>query len=480
MNKKQLLLALSASFVLTGCKFDTRVEAGSSTRQESVGTSLNEESSQILGESSVEHWSESMVGVLSEEPNGGTKIDEYLGNGVRLIKNGVSMSDVTFPNGYGFRYEQSFVSFTNKLHAFGSEIIDNLLRGSETNTCVSFFSIISVITMLTECSGDHLRQLILNKLDITIEEMRTNMIKLIKLVSSSNSYSDYVLDVCNSIWIRDNAQYNKECVNNLASYFAAATFGFSDSSAAETAINAYISANTNGLIDPSIQIDDNVQFIIMNVLYLKDSWYLNPDNELSKTEKDFEFVNSDKTITKGKLLNGFYCDGRVADFHTYKQFYIDTYNSVRLTFMVPNEGVQLDEVMTKENIDASRNTRYLISDYQLNEDYHTKCIFPEFETSYNDEILGVIKETLGIENGWYLDSLSLNDNTVPVISIDHEAKLIVDAKGIVGAAATEMYAGAGLQTRKQVYETFEVTRAFGFIVTVAGGINIFAGEVHTI
>ena len=78
MNKKQLLLALSASFVLTGCKTDTRVEADPSEAQDSAATSLNKESIQTLGESSVEHWSESTVGVLSEGLNSGTKIDEYL------------------------------------------------------------------------------------------------------------------------------------------------------------------------------------------------------------------------------------------------------------------------------------------------------------------------------------------------------------------------------------------------------------------
>ncbi len=479
MNKKQLLLALSASFVLTGCKQDTRVEADPSEAQDSAATSLNKESSQTLGEPSVEHWSESTVGVLSEGLNSGTKIDEYLGNGVNVLKNGVSINEVTFPNGYAFRNQPSFIAFTNKLHVFGSEIIEKLLRGSETNTCVSFFSIISVVTMLTECSGDDVRALILNKLDMTIEDMRTNMIKLIKLVSPSNSYCDYVLDVCNSIWIRNNAQYSQECVNNLASYFAATTFGFTDSAAAEAAISAYISANTNGLINPTIQIDDSVQFVIMNVLYLKDSWYLDPNWELSETETTYDFFNANGTIKTTKLLKGFYCDGRVANFPTYKQFYINTYNYVKLTFMVPNEGVRLDEIMTKENIETARNTRYITTDRELKEDYHTNCIFPEFEADYSGQILDAVKESIGIENRWYLDSLSIKENTVPVIAIDHQAKLIVDAKGIVGAAATEMYAGAGLVTNRQVYETLEVTRAFGFLVTI-GDVNIFTGKVNAI
>lgn len=478
MNKKIFLLALSASFVLTSCGKRGGIEAGSKTAQDSYSTTSSNKDS---GESSIGHWNDSTVGVLSEQPHSYQNFDDYLGNGVEVLKNAVSIEDVNIPGGNSYKRDANFIFFVDKLHMFGSEVIAKLIKGSEENVCVSLFSIVSVLTMLTECSGDEVRQLISDKFDITIGEMRENMIKLIKMISpSSNSHGHYILDICNSIWIRDNAEYSQECVNNLSSYFAASTFGFSDTNTVEKALDAYVFTKTNGLINPNLELTDDVVFVIMNVIYLKDSWFVDTEYELSKTEQEYDFHNSDGTITRKKLLQGFYCDGQIASFEKHSQFYIDTENGVRLTFLVPNDGYELDEVMTDTQIFTARDTYYKTTDYKLMEDYHTKCIFPEFEASYKDKILDAVKESIGIENNWYLNSLSEDENTIQVLEIDHIAKLKVDAKGIVGAAVTMSYDGYGMSNHRQVYETFEITKSFGFIITVPGDVNLFTGVVHKI
>ena len=123
-------------------------------------------------------------------------------------------------------------------------------------------------------------------------------------------------------------------------------------------------------------------------------------------------------------------------------------------------------------------------DHELKEEYYTRCLFPEFDASFNGDITSILKEEYGLSEIFKDDKANFNkltDENVYVKKIIHQTKLSVNKIGIEGAAVTIM-AGAGSSGPsgyRTVYSDFIIDQSFGFIIT-RGNAVLFTGVVNNL
>ena len=73
---------------------------------------------------------------------------------------------------------------------------------------------------------------------------------------------------------------------------------------ANKAIQDFVCRNTKGLINNNFNFDINTLFVLINTLYLKDTWN-SLGKELFFTNEEYEFQNKDNSVKSLKLLNGY-------------------------------------------------------------------------------------------------------------------------------------------------------------------------------
>ncbi|MEG0504505.1 MAG: serpin family protein, partial [Raoultibacter sp.] len=90
-------------------------------------------------------------------------------------------------------------------------------------------------------------------------------------VLSSDPYS--TIDLANSIWMSKSDDFEQSFVDVATQQFYATPFAVEFGTAeTDKAIAAWISANTNGTIDPEVQTEASQIMSIINTVYFKGSW----------------------------------------------------------------------------------------------------------------------------------------------------------------------------------------------------------------
>ena len=168
----------------------------------------------------------------------------------------------------------------------------------------------------------------------------------------------FKIQLQNSLWINDTLQYKKEGVDLLKdsfytdSYYAPFT---RNNKAANNAVKDYVFRNTKGLINNDYNFDVDTLFLLINTLYLKDTWN-SKGSELSLTSSTYDFINQNNTTTPTNLLISYYRSGKVQQADGFEYFYTNTATSTRIYFIKPTTK-SLSEVFTKDNLDQILNNR---------------------------------------------------------------------------------------------------------------------------
>ena len=256
---------------------------------------------------------------------------------------------------------------------------------------------------------------------------------------------------------------------------------FSDNEKANAMLNNYVLDKTRGLINPKLELANEMYFALVNVLYLKDIWN-GDDSKLSYTNKEYDFITYSGEVVKQALLKTEYIDGKAYETESFSHFYVMTDAGYRLKFILPKDGYTVDEVFTVDTIMNVNNiTDYNRLDEENGYSNLTRVMFPKFEASYKNDIDAVLKNTFGIRsfynNGQHM--LGLTDENLRLERINHQAKLIVDEKGIEGAAVTVLETAPESALDGNFYD-FIVNRAFAYLLTDKDGNILFSGVVNKI
>lgn len=405
-----------------------------------------------------------------------------------------SIKQLRNPEGLSHQYtysdvtSQSYLSFKAKLKEFAIKFADSFNKhyGHKDNVLCSPLSVELCLGLAIRSSSNKTKEELINAFGID-ESTFNQYYKLFfnelyhTIVNDDNQLVSQLL-LTNSIWFDNDVLLNENTLDALRDDYYCYSYEVDfnrDNKKSNEAIENFINEQTKGLIKPHLELSPLTYFVLMNTLYLKDLWNESGD-ELSTTIDKYKFVNYDKSQIDINLLSGYYFDGKTLTTDSYSSFYTTTNKGVKIYFMKPNDGYDIKDIFNKENISYMLGNNFIYTDDVLMERYHTRCLFPEFKGDGDEDIIELLKDDFQIQTLFdeRCDFSTICNDDVFCSEVKHIAKLEVNKKGIEGAAVTYMaLAGASAPVTdpyKDVYETFIVDQAFGYVVTYKDAI-LFSG-----
>ena len=392
-----------------------------------------------------------------------------------------------------FRDEQ-YLNFLNKFDNFSatiSSLIYEEYKDEKENFIISPVSIYMGLAMLVETTDGIAREEILNALGMTYDDVSTYTKLLYAQLNEEDSTQSVIgiekkmfeKNLKNSIWIDDNINFNEETLKTLADKYNCSSYSapFKDANRrANKAIKDYVSNSTRDLINQNFKLSKETLFTLINTFYLKDTWNYDGD-ELLFSKNEYLFNN----LTSVPFLEGYYKNGKVYETENAKHFFTTTYKNLIIKFIVPKDGYDIDDIYNKELLKEMNNVSdYLAIDHERLEINHTRCIFPEFETSFDNNIASILKEKLGVSKVFEFGNNCnpLTQEKVKLGDIQHVAKLQVNRKGIEGSSViTIPGAGApGPSEYVDVYYDFVIDQSFIVMVTDYNDVTLFSGVIYNV
>ena len=375
--------------------------------------------------------------------------------------------------------------YFDHLEAFSATMVDNLKKDyyePGDDFLISPLSIFFAFSLQYECLNDTEKTLVRDFFNMSDSEIKATKFLFEYLVLDRD---ESIFSIFNSLWTNSdsNLNYNKEVLDLLGEYYHAnvieAPFTKKNKEA-NKALKAYVKEKTNKLIDLNLDVPQDVAFLLVNVLYIKDNWGIDDLQTIEKT-----FNKSDNTQVKTKFNIGNYNIGRVLKGKNYKSARSISNAGFNLSFILPDEGYDIKDVFNKETIMYVSGYDYYSNyiDEENNIKYSSRVIFPSFDVSSSLNIVESIKNNYSIDSLFqaYKSKLVTNQN-VYISDIIHQTRLKADKTGFEGAAVTIIMdkATSALDPYDYVFEELVIDRPFGIILSTSDGIIIFAGIVNNV
>lgn len=396
---------------------------------------------------------------------------------------------------YSERNTDKVRTITESAEKFAAEMASAAYKDYEKskNFVIAPVSVYMALSLAAQCSAGNTRAEILSSLGVTYEQLNSGFSDYYRSLfneSTRNGKISELTTFTNSIWLDNSFEAKQNCIDMLADNYYCYSYHAdfrNENEAANAAVREFVKDKTRGLIDKDFDLSVDTLFALINTLYFKSIWNSTGD-ELSFTDKTYDFVNYDETQKSIKLLQGYYRRGKVYEDDIFKTFYTTSYGGNKIKFILPNDGYSVDDVFTSENI-AKINS---VTDYSAVDEvnkiiYHTRCLFPEFSVSYDSDIKEQLKK-IGINDLFdknLCNYTALTDDGAYCSRVIHSAKLEVNRSGMEGAAVTIIEnaptsAAPEPVVYENVYFDFIIDKAFGFIVTDRYDNTLFSGVIKNI
>lgn len=399
---------------------------------------------------------------------------------------------------YSYNYtdikDEGYINFINKLESFYAKLSANTyttFKDETDNMCISPVSIYMALALTIECSDNNTRQEILNAIGVAYEEVK----QYTKLIYSQLN-NEYLVDgtvscielLTNSIWFEESIELKEIGLTGLADNYNCSSYGVpfkNNNGTANKALQDYVNKNTKGLINNSFNLPVDTLLALVNTFYLKEVWDV--EDDLVFTKEKYNFTNYDKTTKETKLLQGYYYPGQVYKTDMFEHFYTKTAHGYKVSFIVPNDEYSIDDIYTKDILEEILSMEdYKSVDKDAKKEYVTRCLFPEFEASFKQDIKDILKDQMGIKELFSDDCNFTNitdEEDICCGKVVHQTKLMVDKTGMEGAAVTIVVMGptsADPGEYEKVPQDFIIDRDFVFVIGDNNGNIVFTGVIKNI
>ena len=385
--------------------------------------------------------------------------------------------------------EKRILSLSESVEKFSRGFAESAKTFAEEgeNFAVSPLSVYLSLAVAAECSAGETKEEILSAMDISYDVLSLEFIDFWERLETDG------VSIANSLWINEGEQVFYECESALGEKYGCDVYTrdfAGDNENANLAVREFVKERTKGQIDVDFDLSEETIFAIVNALHFEDVWdYYG--NALSHTDAGYAFANADGTSAEKKFLRDDYRMGRVLTTDEFTSFFVPTEKGYRLQFMLPADGYTAEDIFTAENLAALSEADYGGVDEENKIRYHTRCIFPEFSASFDEDIKNLLREGFGVRSLFDPDACDVtallsdekraDEAYCPMVR--HIAELSVGKKGISAAAATLVpwYGAAGPEAGyEDVYADFVVNRSFGFVISDPNGVTLFSGIVRDI
>ncbi len=372
------------------------------------------------------------------------------------------------------------LTFSSKVSSSTYDYFNDL----EKNMVISPLSLYFGLALTSVLASNDSENEILNALNIDYDRLIEFVPFLYRYLYQDNERVKVLID--NSFWIQKGQKFDEEVLKILSEKFYASSYELdflNDNKNANESLAKYIDEKTNHLLNPKLNYGIDTLFVLMNILYFKNSWLY--ENKALESDGIHSFKNSDGSISDVELFKGSYFEGHVYETEDYKTFYTKTLSNYTLQFIVPNDGISIDDIFDESLIkDVALINDYSSRDEEENIVYSTRVIFPEFEADFSNDLTSVFKEEFNIENIFDLYQADFSSSfkaDIYIKNIYQYAKLKVDRRGIEGAAVT-MMAGrpTGQEPYQKIYDEFIIDRNFIYFIKDNMNNILFSGVVNKI
>ncbi len=401
------------------------------------------------------------------------------------------------PLSYAERTSEEFLTLKDSAEHFAATFTEaaSTTYTKGDNFTVSPLSVYMALSLAAETAAGETKEEILSALGTDDNRLRRDYAALYRSLEAEYRTSEMdgnklvgCVDLSNSVWVNDNVPAKQACLDILADDFYCTSYSADftyDNENANRAVREFIKEQTRSLIDKDFALPKETLFALINTLYLKDVWNTF-GADLGFTADSRAFTNADGTVTQENLLMGQYVGGRKVETDRYSHFYTQTANGYKLKFILPKEGYTVKELCTAEVLsEVNAVTEYNGTDEEQKIRYNTRCLFPEFTASYDEDVRSILNESFGIEalfDPILCDLSAMTDKDAFCSRVQHVTKLHVDKTGVEGAAVTVIMneATSTPPVYTDVYEDFLVDRAFVFILTDRYDTTLFSGIVNRV
>lgn len=366
-------------------------------------------------------------------------------------------------------------AYTKSLSTFFTASIQEFLTDAKgDNRIYSPINVYMALSMLAETTDGSSRQQLLDLLGAdSLETLRTQA----GAIWNSNYYQDEKASsiLGNSLWLRNDTNYNQQTLDTLADiYYASAYSGSMGSEELDQLLQNWLNEQTkNQLTEQSkeIKLSPETVLALASSIYFKASWTTHfPKN--ATTSGTFHSPDGDVTCSMmNKSEQQAYYKGA-----NYTAIAQNFNGSGQMLFVLPDEGVSLDDLLKDENTVQSLLSHNV---YDSSNWRTVNLTMPKFDVASDLNLVDGLR-TLGVtaifdEKISDFSPLTDEHNEMFVSQINHAARVTVDEDGCTAAAYTVvMLEGTAITETVD----FVLDRPFIFVITGADNMPLFVGVVN--
>lgn len=369
--------------------------------------------------------------------------------------------------------------YADSLESYFTKLVPTLLTNSDgQNAVCSPVNIYMALAMLAETTDGNSREQILTLLNAqNIESLREQAGNVWLAHYNDDGLTTSILG--NSLWLDEAYSYNEETARLLAEKYYASVFrGDLGSEKMNQALQSWLSEQTGGLLDETIQDVNFTQKTVLGLastVFYQVQW-IDRFSEKNNTQGIFHSTTGDQDVTymRQTLLYGPYYWG--ADFGAIE---LSLEDGGRMWLILPDEG------LTPEDLLESGNAMEFIMgnpyEYADKTSIKVNLSVPKFDVD-SDMLLNEQLKALGITDVFdelkadFSPIIALDDGGY-VDSVQHAARVSIDEEGVSAAAFTVIQrCGAAMPPEEEMH--FTLDRPFLFVIESNDGLPLFAGVVN--
>ncbi len=350
-------------------------------------------------------------------------------------------------------------------------------KTGKENSLVSPLSVMLALAMLTNGAEGETKVQLEKVLGRDISSLNEYLFSYVKGLPSEEKY---MLEIANSIWLRDNdAKFKVErsFLQTNADYYGADVFSSPFNEQTVKDINNWVYNNTDGMIDKVIdEINNENLAYLINALVFDAEWQ-------NKYEKD--------QVRNGVFHSGRGEDKKVEMMESVVSKYVELenasgfirdYKDLKYSFvaLLPNEEISVEEFID------SLNAQALHEAIENCQPYSVSTSIPKFEYNYEIKLKDVLKQMGMIDSFDLYDADfskfgSYDGGNIYVGEVIHKTKITVAEKGTKAGAVTVVEMEGCTSAGPNYEKIVRLDRPFVYlIVDNDAKLPLFIGSVNEI
>jgi len=334
---------------------------------------------------------------------------------------------------------QDQVALIESGNAFAFDVFKKVLAGSGTyeNIMISPLSISYALSMTLNGATGETRDAMMEALrinGITTDALNNSYMELTKALLSVDKR--VLMSIANSVWTENDFIVKQAFIDILTNFYDAESkpFDINDATAPDK-INAWIEANTNGLIKEMInELEDNTVMLLINAIYFKGKWGSEFDASKTVQEPFYKTGSNQVEVPMMKQKNDFMVyegNGFVVAEFPYGQ------GNFVINVILPNDQSGLASIASQVDNESFAGWIGQLAERE------TDVSFPRFKYGYKKTLKEVLTDMgMGIAFTEDADFSNISDQFDLLINdVTHQTFIETNEEGTEAAAATVVTVG---------------------------------------